>query len=906
MSVSSSSKATLPPPGIVGLKPEWSRLVVVDDPDNLSPDNSGSATWHLLDSWHSSGNQEKSPAEPQLTILCVHGNPSWSFLWRSVLAAAPASVRVIAVDQLDMGFSQRTGIKRPLATRVDDLCRLTKKLELKGPVVTLAHDWGGPISLGWALRHVSPEAGLPTEGPYLKGVILTNTSVCQPEGASAPSVIRLIRSKLLLKATTVLSTAFIRGAYWMSKPKLPPAVRQGFLAPYRGAKRRAAIADFVADIPLDSEHESASTLAAIAGGLASLEKIPALLLWGPRDRVFSDLYLNDLEQRLPHADVHRYPRAAHFLAEDADISSAVMAWVAKLDVPLALKDQQPPPEGHVRALADFSHVSDSTVAVTELAPKKREISFGQLRVEVDHLAAGMQNFGINPGARVAVMILPGIELARVVYACWRLGAVLVLVDSGLGRQGMQDALIGARPDFLIGIDKALVAAKLLGWPGRRIALGQRSVLWNKSLGIRTNVEALAQLGESQAAAGSSPDTPLDTPLGWPAADSLAAIAFTSGSTGPSKGVVYKHAQIQAQRDQLASLYGITSKDSLVAAFAPFALYGPTLGISSVVPDMDVTKPSSLTAVALANAVQAIDATLVFASPAALVNVVATGHALGANARQVCSKVRLALSAGAPVRTSLLEDAGALFVNASMHTPYGMTELLPLADINLQQLHDITASLERGENLQLGPDAGVCVGLPVPNTQLLIDPLDVHGATTGQYTEAAGVLGEIVVSATHQRDKYDRLWHTQYCASIPQGFHRTGDVGQLDVSGRLWVGGRLVHIVVTTSGVLAPVAYEQHLEAVEHINMAAVVGVGPVGLQLVVGVVQMDTTNHAPGPASLELMDRIRASVPATVDIAAVLVVEQLPVDRRHNSKVDRTAVADWASRVLSGDRVSAL
>ncbi len=887
MSVRSTSEATLPPPGIVGLKPEWSRLVVVDNPD--SPQ---SVTWHLLDSWHSAEGQENRPATPRLTILCVHGNPSWSFLWRNVVAAAPASVRVIAVDQLDMGFSQRTGIKRPLATRVDDLCRLTQTLELKGPVVTLAHDWGGPISLGWALQHLQPADNLPTDSPYLKAVILTNTSVCQPEGASAPAVIRFIRSTFFLRAITVTSTAFIRGAYWMSKPKLSRAVRKGFLAPYRGAKRRAAIRDFVADIPLEPTHDSASTLTTIADGLATLDQIPTLLLWGPRDRVFSDLYLHDLEQRLPHADVHRYPRAAHFLGEDTDISGAVMAWVAELDTPSSVGDQPPLSDG--RALADFSHVPESTIAVTELAPQKREISFGQLRVEVDHLAAGMQSYGITSGVRVAVMITPGIDLARVVYACWRLGAVLVLVDSGLGRQGMQDALIGARPDFLIGIDKALLAAKLLGWPGRRIALTQRSALLQKALTVCTDVESLVQLGQNQTAPA------------WPVANSLAAIAFTSGSTGPSKGVVYRHGQIQAQRDQLASVYGITSEDSLVAAFAPFALYGPTLGISSVVPDMDVTKPASLTARALANAVQAIDATLVFASPAALVNVVSTKNALNADARAACGNVRLALSAGAPVRASLLEDAGALFVNASVHTPYGMTELLPLADINLQQLRYIEVERAQDENLMLGPDAGVCVGSPVPNTTVLIDPLDLQGKATGQYTEEPGVLGEIVVSATHQRDGYDRLWHTQYLASMPQNFHRTGDIGQLDAQGRLWVGGRLVHVVVTTQGVLAPVAYEQHLEAVEHIVMAAVVGVGPVGLQLVVAVVQMHSENHAPGAASLELTDKIRASVPATVDIAAVLVVNRLPVDKRHNSKVDRTAVADWASRVLSGDKVPAL
>lgn len=881
MSNRTTAPAQLPPPGITGLDPSWSRLVTA--PDAFGVDR----TWHLLDSWA----DRDSSARPLLTLLCVHGNPSWSFLWRKLVASASSDdIRVIAVDQLDMGFSERTGQKRTLATRVDDLTRLTETLGLTGLVVTVAHDWGGPVSLGWALRHVDTS---PISGPRLAGVVLTNTAVHQPAGSPAPSVIRLIRSKPVLRQSTVNTLTFIRGAYEMSRPRLPSEVREGFTAPYLEKSRREAIADFVADIPLDPSHESAATLDGIAAGLADLSDVPALLLWGPRDQVFGDLYLHDLEARLPHAKVHRFVNASHFVGEDADVAGAVTAWLPTLNPTAAASD--PVEQSAVtRRLADFSEADAERNAVVEMASgapggTSRTITFGELAERVEHLATGMASFGIKSGDRVAVMVPPGVDLSLAVYACWRRGATLVLVDSGLGPKGMQQALVSANPDYLIGIDKALAAATAMRWPGRRIAVAPRSRAKTKALGITTDLDALAELGGP----GSG-----DLRLPWPDADTIAAIAFTSGATGPSKGVVYRHHQIEAQRDALMDLYEITPADRLVAAFAPFALYGPTMGLTSVVPDMDVTAPGTLTATALGEAAAAIDATLVFASPAALVNTVATADQLQPRHHSAFESVRLLLSAGAPVRPSLLRSANALFPNASAHTPYGMTETLPVADISLAGIDD--AAAHDGD--------GVCVGRPLPTVDVMVDPLDDTGQPTGSPSTEPEVLGEIIVRAPHARDGYDRLWFTEHRASQPSGWHRTGDIGRLDDGGRLWVGGRLGHVITTSAGPLAPVRYEQLLEQLDQVDAAAVVGVGPAGAQVVVAVVEVASQNHT-AAMSLDLADQARSQLTAaglTVDLASVLTVDTLPVDRRHNSKIDRSAVAHWAARTLAGERVAKL
>ncbi len=378
----------------------------------------------------------------------------------------------------------------------------------------------------------------------------------------------------------------------------------------------------------------------------------------------------------------------------------------------------------------------------------------------------------------------------------------------------------------------------------------------------------------------------------PRGDDLAAVVFTSGSTGPSKGVLYTHAQAEAQRDALVGLFDITTDDRLVAAFAPFALFGPAMGLSSVVPAMDIAAPGTLTADALGDAAVAADATMVFASPAALANVVRTADRLSDEHRAAFDKVRIVLSAGAPVRPSLLRAAADLFPNATAHTPYGMTECLPVASISLDEIE-----------VAVGGD-GVCVGFPLAAVDVRIRPLDDVGRAVGELTAEPGVLGEVVVRAPHARSGYDRLWHTEFAASQPPGWHSTGDVGHLDDLGRLWIGGRLSDVICAAGGAVAPVRFEQAIESVAGVVSAAVVGVGPPGLQQLVAVVQAESSPSSPRLASLELVDAVREA--ADRDIAAVFEVNELPVDRRHNSKIDRAGVAAWAEATLAGGRLRKL
>ncbi len=856
-----------------GVDPMWSTYLDVPSTAAVDPDGTVNR-WHYLD------NLPSLVGETRGTLLCVHGNPTWSYLWRTLLAAgARQGWRVVAVDQLEMGLSERSGRKRRLADRIRDLEDFTGALRLRGPLVTVGHDWGGVVSLGFADRNRED----------LAAVVLTNTAIHQDPNAPIPAPLRLALNGAVHRLGTSTTPAFLETTLALARPRLSPEVRAAYREPYRTASRRRGIEQFVADIPVGPAHPSHAELTRIAGNIRTLD-VPVLMLWGPEDPIFSDTYLNDLTRRLPQADVHRFEGAGHLVAEDRDIAAPIFDWLGDRESISGAKVPACASAGSFTPL--WQQIRDrgtgdsaSTPAVADMGTDgevARLLSWRELDHRVSRLAAGLHRIGVRSGSRVSLMVPPGVELTVLIYACLRLGAVIVLADAGLGAKGLSRAVRGTVPDFLVGIERALVAARVFGWPGTRISAGPVPASRARLLGVTHHLSDLS--GGSSAYQGADPSP-----------DSDAAILFTSGSTGPAKGVVYTHRQLSAMRDTLAVTLGLTPGSALVAGFAPFALLGPALGASSVTPAMDVTAPGTLTARALSDAAAAIEATTVFASPAALRNVLATAADITPRGGQALRRIKILLSAGAPIPSSLLEELQALVPSASLHTPYGMTEVLPVTDIDREGIRKAAALPVPGTG------NGVCVGSAVPAAEICISALDSSGAASGTPTTKPGVTGEILVRAPHVKDRYFRLWLTERESSRTAGWHRTGDVGHLDRDGRLWVEGRLAHVITSASGVLTPVGPEQAIEKLDAVRQAAMVGVGPAGTQAAVAVVVPADGGKASGLAPTGLADSVRQALSTGgLSPAAVLTLPALPTDVRHNAKIDRAAVAKWAADVLEG------
>ena len=886
--------ATLPPAGLPGLDPSLSRLV---DVPGAATDAGATRTWHILDTGDALAERGLAPVG---TIVAVHGNPTWSYLWRALVHASLQRAetggtpwRVVAVDQLEMGFSERSGVRRTLAQRIADLDALVGELGIRGPVVTIGHDWGGPVSLGWAVENRD----------RLAAVIALNTAVHHPEGAPLPFALRVATARGMLAAGTTGTTAFLDTT--LALADLDPAVRAAFRAPYATVSRRRGIGGFVADIPATAADESTPALRRLSAGLRELD-VPALLLRGPKDPVFGEGHLDDLTERLPHADVHRFEGAGHLIAEERPYADVVLDWLDEKGVArvAGTADAGTPGSADATDAADTPSADAPVTEIADAAPTGRlwdaldarrddddtavidmtttrdgaplRVSWRRLSARVDEIAAGLDAFGVRAGDRVSLLVQPGPTLTAALYACLRIGAVVVVADRGLGIRGLSRAVRGAVPDVVIGEVAGLAAARALGWPGRRISAAALPAATSRALGVEASLSDLARAGRGRALPPA------------PAPDADAAVLFTSGSTGPAKGVVYTHAQLTALRDTLASHFGVTADTGLVTGFAPFALLGPALGTRSATPDMDVSAPRTLTAAAVAAAVRASDARIMFLSPAAVANVVATAGALDADDRTALARVETFLSTGAPVSIDLLRRAQALMPNAVAHTPYGMTECLLVADVTLPEIE------------QAAGDRGVCVGRPLGTGQVRISAIDAEGRATGEPTTEAGVTGEIVISAPHLKRGYFRLYLTDREArrGLPARWHRTGDVGHLDADGRLWVEGRLPHVITTADGPVTPVGIEQDAETVDAVFRAAAVGVGPVGRQVVVAVVEAGA--RRPGLASPELTDAVRAAT--AQPLAAVLVAPTLPTDIRHNSKIDRSRLAAWADGLLAGEK----
>ena len=508
------------------------------------------------------------------------------------------------------------------------------------------------------------------------------------------------------------------------------------------------------------------------------------------------------------------------------------------------------------------------------------LSYRELEDRSNAIAAGLRGFGIARGTRTVLMVRPSPEFFLLMFALFKLGAVPVLVDPGIARSALKQCLDEAEPQAFIGIPLAHVARLVLGWARsatRHVTVGRRWGWGGRSL---------AQI--ESAGAGAGPQ------LADTAPDEMAALLFTSGSTGVPKGVTYRHRHFVAQIELLRGAFGMQAGGVDLPTFPPFALFDPALGLTSVIPDMDPTRPAQADPRKLVNAIERFGVTQLFGSPA-LVDV------LSRHGEKLPTVTRVT-SAGAPVPPEVVARMRALLPeDAQLWTPYGATECLPVAVIEGRELQSTREATEHG--------AGTCVGRPViPNEVRIVSISDeAIDEWSDRLLSSPGKVGEITVAGPSATDEYFRRPQATALAKIREHLgddsvrivHRMGDLGYFDREGRLWFCGRKSHRVRTARGELYTEQVEPVFNVQADVRRTALVGVGAPGAQQAVICVELKPgTPSSKRQQVLNELRRIGAAFEHTADIHAFLFHPKFPVDIRHNAKIGREQLARWAAKEL--------
>jgi acyl-CoA synthetase (AMP-forming)/AMP-acid ligase II len=512
-------------------------------------------------------------------------------------------------------------------------------------------------------------------------------------------------------------------------------------------------------------------------------------------------------------------------------------------------------------------------------------TYRQLNDESDRLARGLTCIGIGRGVRTVVMVRPGLEFFALTFALFKAGAVPVLVDPGMGVKNLGQCLTEAAPEAFIGIPKAQAARVLLGWAKASlktvVTVGRRFFWGGYSL------DEVRELGSS-----GKEFSPAET-----SAEEIAAILFTSGSTGVPKGTVYTHAIFAAQVELLRDTYGIQPGEIDLPTFPLFALFGPALGMTAVIPDMDFTRPGQVDPRKIIPAIEEFHVTNLFGSPALIDRV--GRYRVERNIK--LPSLRRAISAGAPVTAETLKRFSQLLEpGVQIFTPYGATEALPVCSIGSDEILNETQSITAA-------GGGVCVGRPVSGVTVEIIRISDEPIPTwsDDLVLPVGQVGEIVVAGPVVTKEYFHRPESTSLAKIHdlktgRILHRMGDLGYLDDRGRLWFCGRKSQRVITSAGTLFTIPCEAVFNQHPLVRRSALVGVVRNGTTEPVLCVELEKDAQANDRRRLtqEILE-LGAVQSHTKGIKTVLFHPAFPVDIRHNAKIFREKLAEWAARKLS-------
>ncbi|RDG36607.1 hypothetical protein DVH02_19150 [Streptomyces corynorhini] len=519
-----------------------------------------------------------------------------------------------------------------------------------------------------------------------------------------------------------------------------------------------------------------------------------------------------------------------------------------------------------------------------------ELTYGRLQERVERLAAGLAREGIGRGTRTVVMTRPGPDLYALLYALFRVGAVPVTVDPGMGVRRMLHCYRSVGAEAFIGPPVAhavrVFSPRTFRTVRTRVTVGRRW-FWGGP--------TLERLGRHEAAA--EPAGPTEP---GPSGTDLLMIGFTTGSTGPAKGVEYTHRMGRAIADSIRDTHGYGADDVSLITLPMYGVFDLRSGSTLVLAPVDPTKVAQADPAPLTEAMTRFRVNTMIASPA-LLRILA-GH-LERHPVPLPDLDRV-IAGGAPTSPDVIARLrGALHERAAVHVTYGATEVLPIASIESAEIQAETAALgARGE--------GACVGRPATGVDIRL--VRVTDGPLPRWTDglavAEGEIGEIavagdLVSARYHRDPAadaQHKIHEETADGAGRVWHRTGDLGHLDHAGRLWFSGRRTQRVTTAGGDLHTVGCEGVFHSHPLVRRTALVGVGEPGAQR--PVLCVETEDGVDQGEWERLVPRLRLlaeAQPMTKGIEVFLRHPSFPVDVRHNAKIGREELSRWAAQQLA-------
>lgn len=536
----------------------------------------------------------------------------------------------------------------------------------------------------------------------------------------------------------------------------------------------------------------------------------------------------------------------------------------------------------------INNISDYLRSNAEKHPEKpallnpERVTYNEMEGKVSKYSSALYNYSIIAGTRTLVMIPAGTDFFILLFSLLRIGAVPVMIDPNMGIKEMLSVLSDLEPEAFIGTPKAHLLRIVFPYAFKtvKIKFTTGSVLLPGTRRLKDLVK----------------DNSGQPPLHLSDPNDMAAIFFTSGSTGPAKGVIYTSGMLQNQIEITKSQFNVGTDETDLCTFPLLGLFAICHGNSSVLADMDMLHPAKLNPKKIIKNIQDFSCTQMFGSPMILNKLAGYGSRKGIK----LTSLRNIISAGAPVHRNVLESFGRMVSeNAVIHTPYGATEALPVTDITASDLLRIYSAEPENGTL-------ICIGIPVEPLDVKI--IEITDKQIASWDNArlmpVNEVGEIVVKGPWVSTVYFKRNEANTLSKVPdllthETWHRMGDLGKMDTYGRLWFYGRKSQRVITSEDTLFTIPCEAAFNQHPLVARSALVGIPShkPGLKRPVICIQLKPGLHPTKKLVRELRE-LGSSGLITKGISDILFKSGFPVDPRHNAKIFREKLALWAAKKL--------